>query len=339
MEKKITKIDYANLSTEELKERIVNGVLPIYQPMSVEDYRNWVDENISQRALQKEVINFLDANVHTTSVANAALKIVYGLLHEFEYPNLSRLLSMQREYEFQLAGGGTGSFDRDKYDDVMYQKLELNLRYEHPSELIAGGYRFMIHKTPASYDLGSMSDSFDMGEDMRSEAWMELGRSFQNSILLKRKLVSFRDVKFGLGFVLSQFPETVGFFGKLTIYEGHRMIGSLTDILGYTQSNWTAPTGFRVKKNIKVEDDFTFDEIAKKLFVHVRKEFGLNIPPILLGYAAMTDKIAYTGSFTHHHFGGAVEAGMAIRVKDFYEVMMDNYVHPYTNGDIEIFRP
>ncbi len=329
---KFDRIDYSGKEPEELQKLIKNGVLPMYAPMSLEEYRSWMEEGLELEALSKEVATFIDFNPSVKSTHSQDVRIVLGNINNNTFPNLFKVLGKTREYEFQLAGGGTGDIDTDEADQHMDDMIVINRDYEHPTELIAGAYRFMYHQNSDSYDSGSMAKSFDISESMRKEKWIELGRSLKNSICEKKKIVVHLDLKAGLGFMASQCPGVDGFFGKVTLYKAHQLLKSHKDILGLMKKSFTEESLFTVKKNLRIEDDYSFNGNARKLLVHVKRSTGLVIPPVLLMYASMTDKIAYGGSFIHNEFGGSIESGIAIRFGHYHEPLLINFLYPYMNG-------
>ena len=251
------------------------------------------------------------------------------------------MLTIIREWAFRNEGGGVGDFDTDSFDDLpeMKQLMILNPHYDEPVAAIIGGYRYMEHSS-GSYSTGPVGAHFNFSDEWVNEAWIELGRSFINPYYKEReRKQSFDYVLHGLGYIYAKNPSYKGYFGKVTLYKIYEFTGADAFFLASAKNYWDANDNVQVKEGEKVpEGQLTVQQknlldadIFKGLFLNLRKEFQVNIVPIMAVYNRMVDldKMKYFGAFRHKSFGDTTEVGIAIAFDDIYPVIKEKFANHY----------
>lgn len=72
-------------------------------------------------------------------------------------------------------------------------------------------------------------------------------------------------------------------------------------------------------------------DVFKGLFLLLRKQFHINIVPIMAVYNRMVDldKMHYFGAFRHYSFGDTTEVGIAIAFEDIYPIIKEKFANHY----------
>lgn len=266
---------------------------------------------------------------------------IISLISWHKYPCLIDLLTIIREWAFRNDGGGVGDFDTDSFDTLeqMKQLIIVNPHFTDPIEAIIGGYRYMIHDYD-SYSTGPMGAHFKFEESWRKEQWIELGRSFINPYYKERdRKQSFDYVLYGLGYIYAKHKECKGYFGKVTLYQIYELTKADAFFLGCAKTFLKENKAVQVFEEERIaEAELTQEHLSilnrdvfKGLFFILRKEFKINIVPIMAVYNRMVDlnKMHYFGAFRHKEFGNTTEVGIAIAFEDIYDVIKEKFAKDF----------
>lgn len=264
-------------------------------------------------------------------------------------PNLLLELGRLREISFRLGGGGTGKpYDLDHYDKGPHAYKQL-IVWNAEDEEIVGGYRFAV--VPQVIDAAgtvhlSTKEIFTFSERFITEYFpytIELGRSFvqpkyQPSNDFRKGLFSLDNLWDGLGALIIDYPNMKYFFGKVTMYKGFNAIAR-DYIYTFIDHYFPAPKGLitipnpvgitsdcsNLKKQI---EGLAYKEGYKIVNTMVRA-LNENIPPLYNSYMNTSPNMYCFGTAINHHFGGVLETGILIKIKDIYPVKKDRHVQSY----------
>jgi hypothetical protein len=310
-------------------------------------------EPVSKALLKQELTE--ERFVRPTNFGNNVIYIFDGN----DAPNLLQELGRLRELSFREAGGGTGkAVDLDEFDTGAYNYKQL-IVWNPEDEEIVGGYRFAIAKDVID-DKGvihlSTKEIFNFSERMLTDYLpytIELGRSFvqtkyQPNTNFRKGLFSLDNLWDGLGALIIDHPEIKYFFGKVTVYESFHT--HARDLLyTFIEHYFPAPEGLiEVPHKVAITTDCS--ELEHKIKDLPYKEgykivntmiraLGENIPPLYNSYMNTSPNMYCFGTAVNHHFGGVLETGILVKIKDIYPIKKDRHVESYTaflNGtDIE----
>lgn len=340
--KKVLKAEQVSVDINDYfdKEKRLYQPYPVFPFLSEEDIKKGIDELIDEKVFREEVKSLHEKSKSSKStIANTSFIIC--LVKWNEYPELMKMLTIIREWAFRNDGGGVGFNDYDEFDlrPEMEQLVIVDLEAEGLVDSIVGGYRYVIH-TKETYAKGPMGAHYQYSEKWLSEKWIELGRSFINPYFqLKAKRHSIDYVLHGLGYIYARYPDSHGYFGKVTLYNVYEKTGADQFFLATTKEYFTATKDIWVNEAEDVKEGILSESqkalldkgIFKGLFYILRNEYHLNIPRIMAVYNRMADirKIYYFGAFRHASFGNTTEVGIAIRFTDLYDVIRDKFIEPY----------
>ena len=147
-------------------------------------------------------------------------------------PNIMREIGRLRELSYALDGGGTGKeCDIDEFDTMPEPHCFKQLFVWSPEdEEIVGGYRFIHGSNMLRREDGSIasptSELFQYSDEFINNYLpytVELGRAFvqpdfQPGNNLRKGIYSLDNLWDGLGALALEIPETLYFFGKITMY-------------------------------------------------------------------------------------------------------------------------
>ncbi len=322
------------------EQKSMYEIVPVFPFLSEETVRKQVDGVIDLLKFKKEVEAIHKLAKNEDSIIQGTNYII-SLVAWDEYPQLILLLTIIREWAFRNEGGGVGDFDTDEFDTLpeMKQLMILNPNYDEPIAAIIGGYRYMEHHSE-SYHKGPVGAHFEFSEKWRKEMWIELGRSFINPYYKEReRRQSFDYVLHGLGYIYAKNPAYKGYFGKVTLYKIYEMTGADAFFLASAKNYWDYDVNVSVVQGERIEEgvlnkqqiDLLNTDIFKGIFFNLRKEFGVNIVPIMAVYNRMVDleKMKYFGAFRHKSFGDTTEVGIAIAFDDIYPVIKEKFANHY----------
>ncbi len=316
----------------------VYGSVPVFPFLMQDQIEKAIEALINVEEIKKEVAN-IEKNASDSRIPET--DFIISLLGWNDYPEITKLLTIIREWAFRNEGGGTGARDFDAFDekDFMKQLVILNPSFESVLEIIIGGYRFAIHDEE-TYEKGPMGDHFQFTDNWKSQTWIELGRSFISPYYQqKEKRQSFDYVLHGLGYIYAKNQHIKGYFGKVTLYYMYEKQQADAFFLAAAKKYFKASKEMFVNPDEKIPEGVLTDEqttvldrdIFKGLFYNLRAQYNLNLVPIMAIYNRMVDlnDMFYFGAFRHQSFGNTTEVGIAIDVKDIYEVIIEKFVHPY----------
>jgi hypothetical protein len=320
------------------KKRIYSAV-PVFPFLSLEDIEVAIEGCIDKNSLKEEISELAKSNADSIIPDTA---FIITLIDWHTYPNLILLLTITREWAFRNEGGGTGGRDFDSFDSkpFMKQLIILNPGYESEVEAIIGGYRYAIHNAD-TYAHGPMGDHFHFSDQWKSDAWVELGRSFINPYFQqKEKRQSFDYVLHGLGFIYAKNPQIRGYFGKVTLYNIYELQGADKYFLAVAKKYFRNSDEVYVLPEERVaEGELTEEQTKlldrdpfKGLFYSLRNDYNINLVPIMAIYNRMVDlhNMYGFGAFRHDDFGNTTEFGIAIDVDEIYDIIIEKFVEPYT---------
>ncbi len=321
-------------------EKGLYNPVPVFPFLKEQDVVDTVESMIDADTLRKEIDTLAHHSEYSDSII-ANTNYVICLIRWNEYPELVKMLSIIREWAFRSEGGGVGDIDYDDFDlqPEMEQLIILNPDAQDLHGCIVGGYRFVVHNEQ-TYEHGPMGDHFQFSEKFKQEKWVELGRSFINPyIQMRDKRGSIDFVLHGLGYINAKYPETKGFFGKVTLYNIYELQEADAFFLAVAKKYFCQSDDVFVNPDEKVpEGNLTESQTAlldkgafKGLFYILRNEYNVNLVRIMAVYNRMTglDKILYFGAFRHFAFGNTTEVGIAIPSEVIYEIIKEKFVYPY----------
>ena len=327
-------MDYFNV-----KKQIFSNI-PVFPSISEEEVHTAITHSIDPAKFDQEIQIILEDSKARNNVVKDTTYIIC-LIDWHTSPELIQLLTIMREWAFRNEGGGVGYNDSDDFDHVpkMEQLIILDTEAESIIGTIIGGYRYMVHDAD-SYQNGPVGAHFSFSEKWKQEKWIELGRSFINPWYQSRnQRLSFDLVLHGLGYIHAINPDAEGYFGKITLYNVYERQGADKFFLAVGQKY------FRQNKDMVVHDQERIAEgkltekqiemldkdVFKGLFVLLRRDYKINMVPIMAIYHRMTklSNMYYCGAFKHRSFGDSIEMGIAIEFKDIYEGIIEKFARPY----------
>lgn len=317
--------------------------IPVFPFLNEIEIQKAIDDSIDIKAFNKEIENILKQSISENKFVKDTTYIIC-LINWFKSPQLIQLLTIMREWAFRNEGGGVGCNDFDDFDvlEKMQQLIILDTEAESVIGTIIGGYRYMVHDKE-SYSTGPVGDHFQFSDKWKSEKWIELGRSFINPWYQQRhQRLSFDLVLHGLAYIYAQNMDARGYFGKITLYKVYETQGADKFFLAVAKKYFRQSQemyvreGERVSEGILTTEEIeTLDkDVFKGIFYLLRKNYKINMVPIMAVYNRMTDlsKMHYFGAFKHYSFGDSIEMGIAIEFEDVYEGIMEKFVKPYINN-------
>ncbi len=327
----VKKEDYFN------QEKSLYSAVPIFPLLSEEDIAKALTSIVDMPSVKAEIKALKAEGSHTIPDT----EYIICLTDWHSYPQLISMLTVIREWAFRKDGGGVGRNDYDDFDKLAITKqlIIINPNAESLIDTIIGGYRYLIHEG-ASYEQGPMGDHFEFSASFKEGIWSELGRSFINPYYQQRATrQSFDYVLHGLGYIYARNQQIQGYFGKVTLYNIYERQKADTFFTAVAKEYWASSDKMWINPAERLQEGSLTDEqkamldrdIFKGMFYLLRKEYQINLVPIMAIYNRMTslDKMYYFGAFRHDAFGKSTEVGMGISIKDIREVIMDKFVGPY----------
>lgn len=318
----------------------IYNIIPVFPFLEEDQIISLLDKDISVELLKKEISIIYESAKKEKSIIEDKNYII-SLVAWNEYPQLIKMLTIMREWAFRNEGGGVGDYDTDEFDSLveMKQLLILNPDYEHPIQAIIGGYRYMEHHS-LSYDKGPMGAHFQFSDEWKKEWWIELGRSFINPYYKDRnRKESFDYVLHGLGYIYAKNPKYKGYFGKVTLYKIYELQQADAFFLAVAQKYFKSNPHISVNPEEEIahgtlteeQMDILKRDVFKGLFLLLRKQYNINIVPIMAVYNRMVDldKMHYFGAFRHYSFGNTTEVGIAIAFDDIYPIIKEKFANHY----------
>lgn len=265
-------------------------------------------------------------------------------------PNTMQEIGRLREIAFRCAGGGTGkSCDIDRYDTMEPPCRQL-IVWDPDSELILGGYRFIIGNDIVINDDGlpriATAHMFDFSEDFMKNylhETLELGRSFvrleyQSSRAGAKALYALDNLWDGLGALTVVYPQIKHLFGKVTMYPTYNR--ECRDLILYflkkhfpDHDNLVWP-----RSPLKLEYD---EGEMKKIFVGasfkddyrvlnaIIRDHGFNIPPLVNAYISLSPTMRVFGTAINDEFGDVEETGIFMSISEILDEKKRRHIDTY----------
>lgn len=275
-----------------------------------------------------------------------------------ESPNIMKEIARIRELAFRLCGAGSGKvFDMDEFDwaEKPYKQLFV---WDPQNEEIIGGYRLIFGNEVALTENGQ-PDLVTAGMYRFSQKFIdeylpctiELGRSFvhpdyQASKMGSKSLYSLDNLWDGLGAITVLRPDIKYFFGKVTVYPNYdetarELIFTFLNKFFPDQDNLVEPIE-PFKRPVSSEEMVTlfqgknFKEEYKILNGKVREQ-GVNIPPLVNTYMALSDKMRSFGYAVCEELGGLIEFAIMVPIYEMYEEKKARHIETFENlGNIKL---
>lgn len=274
---------------------------------------------------------------------------IYVVTHK-NSPAIMHEIGRLREITFRDAGGGTGKeTDIDDYDiaDSPYKQL---IVWDPEAREILGGYRYMTcseaPKNKQGEALMATAHLFHLSKKFTEKYLphtLELGRSFvqpsyQSSKAGAKALFALDNLWDGLGALTVDHPEIEYFFGKVTMYQHFH--NKARNLIQYFFKKY-----FRDKENLvypkkPVEFDYDEEEMKAvfngkdysedyKILVQMVRSYGENVPPLINAYMNISPSMKTFGTAVNENFGGVLETGIIVTIKDIYQVKYDRHIETY----------
>ncbi len=267
-------------------------------------------------------------------------------------PNIMREIGRLRELSFALDGGGTGKdCDIDEFDTLPEPHCFKQLFVWSPEdEEIVGGYRFIHGSNMLRREDGTIAtptaELFQYSEQFISQYLpytVELGRAFvqpefQPGNNLRKGLYSLDNLWDGLGAIALEIPETLYFFGKITMYpQMNRRAKDL--ILYFYQKHFPDPEGL-VWPFTPLEIESDFNELHSlfngrnykedyQILVRSVRTLGCTVPAMINAYMNLTPTMRSFGTAKNTEFGDTDETGILVTLRDIVPEKRKRYIESY----------
>ncbi len=267
-------------------------------------------------------------------------------------PNIMREIGRLRELSFALDGGGTGKdCDIDEFDTMPEPYCFKQLFVWSPEdEEIVGGYRFIHGSNMMRREDGSIAtptaELFQYSDRFVNDLLpytVELGRAFvqpefQPGNNLRKGLYSLDNLWDGLGAIALEIPETLYFFGKITMYpQMNRRAKDL--ILYFYQKHFPDPEGLVWPYTpLKIESDFNeLHELFNgrnykedyQILVRSVRALGCTVPAMINAYMNLTPTMRSFGTAMNTEFGNTDETGILVTLRDIVPDKRKRYIESY----------
>lgn len=268
-------------------------------------------------------------------------------------PNVVREIGRLREIAFRAAGGGTGmELDLDDFD-VMEHPYKQLIVWDPESEVILGGYRYLLPGEVKIDDQGqpvlATSHMFHFSTTFMKDYLpytIELGRSFvtleyQSTRVGAKGLFALDNLWDGLGALTVLNPEIKYYFGKMTMYPSYPHYGrdmilyflkkhfGDSERLVYPIEPLRIESDVTALRNLFTCDDFKDD--YRILNGEVRK-LGYNIPPLVNAYMGLSPTMKMFGTAINKEFGDVEETCILIAVDEIREEKRRRHIETFSDG-------
>ena len=267
-------------------------------------------------------------------------------------PNIMREIGRLRELSFTLEGGGTGKdCDIDEFDTLPEPYCFKQLFVWSPEdEEIVGGYRFIHGSNMFTRDDGTIatptSELFQYSDHFINDILpytLELGRAFVQPAFqpgndVRKGLYSLDNLWDGIGGLALEIPETLYFFGKITMYpQMNRRAKEM--ILYFLQKHFPDRDGMVWPyKALEIESDFNelhalfcgrnYKEDYQILLHNVRA-LGCTVPAMINAYINLSPTMRCFGTAMNHEFGETDETGILVTINDIIPDKRQRYIESY----------
>ncbi|MDA3944390.1 MAG: GNAT family N-acetyltransferase [Bacteroidetes bacterium] len=274
------------------------------------------------------------------------------IVSDFDSPNIMLEIGRLREITFRDSGGGTGKpYDIDSFDRGENGFKQL-IVWNPEDEAIIGGYRF-INCNDLSFDekgkvqtptakLFSYSDQFI--KDFLPYT-IELGRSFVQPFYqpinnIRKGMFALDNLWDGLGSLILEYPESLYFFGKVTMYPHYNKFARDL-ILFFLKKHFPDPDKLVYPYDpmpyhtdiAMLEQVFKGKTYEENYKILVQKVRGLkeNIPPLVNAYMNLSSTMRTFGTALNDTFGAVEETGIILTIEDIYGIKKERHLR-YEKG-------
>lgn len=301
-------------------------------------------EAVDTEAIRKELTH--ERLLRTTNKGGNEIYIVDGRICHAVMREIGRL----REITFRQAGGGTGkSCDVDSFD-LMEPPCKQLIVWDPDSQLILGGYRYIIGKDIHLNSDGSprlaTSHMFRFSKKFLDEYLpytIELGRSFvrpeyQSSKAGAKALYALDNLWDGLGALTVLHPEIKYLFGKVTMYPAynrecrnlilyflHKHFPDRDELIRPLKPLTGGPKIAEYQQIFNGED---FKSDYRILNSRIR-DCGFNIPPLVNAYMSLSPSMRMFGTAINDEFGDVEESGIMITLSEIYQAKKQRHIESY----------
>lgn len=266
-------------------------------------------------------------------------------------PNTMLEIGRIREVAFRGAGGGTGkAYDIDEFD-TMEQPCRQLIVWDPVAREITGGYRFILGENIRLDQSGvphiATSHMFRFSDRFINDylpATLELGRSFvappyQSSKAGARALYTLDNLWDGLGALTVIYPQIEYLFGKVTMYPSYK-INCRDLLLGFLYKHFPDPDGL-VRPIIPLATEAMSEAVQSRLsgqnfkedyriLNRAIREEGLNIPPLVNAYMALSPTMKVFGTAINTEFGDVEETGIFLKISEIFEEKKKRHIGTFT---------
>lgn len=265
-------------------------------------------------------------------------------------PHTMREIGRLREIAFRCAGGGTGkACDIDEYDTMTPPCRQL-IVWDPDSELILGGYRFIVGDNIKINADGlpriATAHMFDFSPKFMKDylpSTIELGRSFvrleyQSSKAGAKAIYALDNLWDGLGALTVEYPQIKHLFGKVTMYPTYNT--QCRDMIlyflnkhfpDYDRLVWPRqPLDVDIdeEKMKEIFTDDSFKDDYKILNTQIR-EHGFNIPPLINAYMSLSPTMRVFGTAINDEFGDVEETGIFMSISEILDEKKRRHIDTY----------
>ncbi len=265
-------------------------------------------------------------------------------------PNVMREIGRLREIAFRAAGGGTGkACDIDDFD-LMEPPCRQLIVWDPDTDMIVGGYRFIIGEDVVIEPGGSpriaTGHMFKFSQKFLSEylpETLELGRSFvrleyQSTKAGAKAIYALDNLWDGLGALTVVYPNVKYLFGKVTMYPSY--ICECRNMILYFLNKHFPDHDNLVTPIVPLPTDMDEAEMARifvgdsfkedyKILNKAIRDHGINIPPLVNAYMSLSPSMKMFGTAINHEFGDVEETGIFFAISDIFEEKKDRHIGTY----------
>lgn len=282
--------------------------------------------------------------------ANKGNNILY-VIDAHTAPHTMREIGRIRELSFRGAGGGTGlACDIDEFD-TMAEPCRQLIVWDPEAREILGGYRFILGEDIVTDAQGrpriATSHMFSFSPEFLRDylpRTLELGRSFvappyQSSKAGSRALYTLDNLWDGLGALTVLYPQIEYLFGKVTMYPGYR-IDCRDLLLGFLYKHFPDPDHLvrpitplptrALDAGVQAQLSGTTFKEDYKILNHAIREQGLNIPPLVNAYMALSPTMRVFGTAINDEFGNVEETGIFLKISEIFEEKKNRHIRTFT---------
>lgn len=265
-------------------------------------------------------------------------------------PHTMQEIGRLREEAFRYYGGGTGkAVDIDDFDTDPDGYMQL-IVWDPSEEAILGGYRFIFGSDVRINADGrphlATGEMFNFSEQFMREYLphtIELGRSFvslayQTTRLGSKSMFALDNLWDGIGALTVINPKMKYFYGKVTMYANYnREARNL--ILYFLELHFpdteklvtpidALPIEVNPRQVCELFPTTNYKTNYRNLNAHIRN-LGINIPPLVSAYMALSPEMRVFGTAINHEFGAVEETGILIAIDKIIADKRDRHIKTF----------